>query len=166
MKVVFRDVGTDVEQLRINWSAGEIQLRTNSRQDEQSNRDECGPHSSKRTEKRESTACSFRRSLFQPLFNPSASTRRSISFFFLLSMSVPGALPFLDTNRCGASSATSREKERERRRHYTFLTIQFDSDQFMVSRTFCPVVIASIPKRSTKRPKPGDLETMSRLLAR
>lgn len=72
--------GSDVEQLRINRFAGEIQLRTNSRQDEQSNRNECAPYSSNRMEKRESTACS----IYQPLSNPlQPSPGRSIcSFFF------------------------------------------------------------------------------------
>lgn len=53
---------TDVEQLRINWFADEIQLRTNSRQDEQSNRNECAPHIP-RNERRngESTTCSIHR---------------------------------------------------------------------------------------------------------
>lgn len=97
---------TDVEQLRINWFADEIQLRTNSRQDEQSNRNECAPHTSKRTEKRESTTCSIHR--------PS-SLRASIDFplpFFFLFFIPRGHDSSIRTkrNRCC----------------YTLLRIQFD----------------------------------------
>lgn len=78
---------TDVEQLRINWFADEIQLRTNSRQDEQSNRNECAPHTSKRTEKRESTTCSIHR--------PSSLLHRFTPFFY----SKRTRARFLDTNQ-------------------------------------------------------------------
>ena len=50
---------------------------------------------------------------FQPLFNPFASTRRSISSFLFCRVHEP-RFRFLDANRCEASSATRRERERER----------------------------------------------------
>lgn len=106
---------TDMEQLRINWFADEIQLRTNSRQDEQSNRNECGPHSSKRTEKRESTTCSIHPPLLSsprvhrfPLF-PSSSS----SFLYSFSKRTRATIP--------------RYGRKRSRCCYTFLRVQFDS---------------------------------------
>ena len=115
-------VGTDVEQLRINWSAGEIQLRTNSRQDEQSNRDECAPHSS--TTNGETW---INRVFVSPIpfSSPSSTPSRRRVDRFLLSSSVEC------TSRASVSSMridvkrAARRGERERERE-TILHVSYD----------------------------------------